>query len=75
MNKKRRELIRQSVVYMEMGKNILKQVLNDEEMAFDNLSDGLQQTRRGDDMQENIDTLNDVVDAIDDIFDNLDNIL
>lgn len=75
MNNKRRQLIKNAIELIEKGKNILQQVLDDEEMAFDNLSEGLQQTMRGEEMQENIDILNDVIEGIDNALEEMDNIM
>ena len=75
MNNKRRQLIKNGVELIEKGKNILQQVLDDEEMAFDNLSEGLQQTMRGEEMQENIDILNEVIEGIDNALEEMDNIM
>lgn len=75
MNNKRRKCMEQGIDLITKGKEILEQVLNDEEMAFDNLSDGLQQTERGENMEENIDILNDVIESINTALENIDDIV
>lgn len=69
MNKQRRMLIKEAEQLLNKVKNIIDDVLLEEESAFDNLSEGLQCTARGGEMEENIDILNDITDKLDDITD------
>ena len=74
MNKQRREKISIGVKKLNEVLDIFQDVLSDEEAAFDNLSDGLQQTSRGESMEDNIDILNSSIDSINDILDDIQDI-
>ena len=51
-----------------------EEVKTEEEIAFDNLSDGLQQTMRGETMEENVDIMEDAIEKIEEVVDLLDEI-
>ena len=74
MNKKRRAELDRGVRYIMEGKQILQNVLDEEQDCFDNLSEGLQQTMRGESMENNIGVIEDVIDSIQSAVDDLDNI-
>ena len=42
--------------------------------AFENLSEGLQQTMRGEQMEDNISEMEEAIDKIEEILDNIDNV-
>ena len=46
----------------------------EEENAFDNLTEGLQQTMRGEQMEENVSEMEEAIDKIDEVIECLDNI-
>lgn len=66
MNNERRARIKTAHKMIKDALQILESVKDDEEDAFDNLSEGLQQTMRGEQMEENVDTLDGVIEAIED---------
>lgn len=51
-------------VALENVKGVLQDVLNEEQEAYDNLPDGLQESERGQQMQEYIETLEGVLDSL-----------
>lgn len=66
MNNERRARIKTAHKMIKDALQILESVKDDEEDAFDNLSEGLQQTMRGEQMEENVDTLDGVIETIED---------
>ena len=74
MNKKRRAELDRGIKYIIQGKEILQSVLDEEQDCFDNLSEGLQQTMRGEAMENNVDILESVIDEIQSAIDDLDDI-
>lgn len=64
MNKERRNKINKAVKIIETQLDELRNCLLDEEMAFDSLSEGLQQTARGEEMEECIEILEETIDKI-----------
>lgn len=71
MNKTRRKKIKDAVLKIEEQLMSLDLCLCEEECAFDSLSEGLQQTMRGEEMEECIDLLSDNIDKIRDSLDEL----
>ena len=51
------------------SKNELENVMDDEQLSFDNLSEGLQATMRGSAMEEAIDNLDSAMDSINEAID------
>jgi len=74
MNNIRRKELSKAKNMIDQAQMIIQNVKFDEEMAFDNLSEGLQQTMRGESMENNIDVLDDISDAIDNILEQFDEI-
>ena len=68
MNKERRGKIRRIINETQEIKNRLQVIMDEEEDCFDNLSEGLQCTMRGEEMQDAIDTLDESIDKIDDVI-------
>lgn len=64
MNKKRRECLDVAINYINMGKEIIKDVKQEEEFAYDNLPENLQYSDRGCDMEDKIDNMDEVIDKI-----------
>ena len=64
MNKQRRKYIESALVYLEHALNIIETAKNEEEEAFYNLPDSLQESERGEQMEENISTLEEIFDNI-----------
>lgn len=71
MNNARRKEISKAISMMEEAVAILADVKEEEEMAFENLPEGIQMSERGDAMQEWIDSLTEAEDGLQDVIDNL----
>lgn len=65
MNKARRKEIARAIELMEMAREILEEVMNEEQEAFDNMPESLQSSERGEAMEEYIYTLEEMVDNLD----------
>ena len=74
MNNFRRKQLQQAMQLLEEANDIINDVMDEEDMSFNNLSDGLQQTMRGETMENNIDEMNDAISSICDAISSLDNI-
>ena len=74
MNKIRRKQIDEAKTLINKGLDIIQDVLSEEDFAFNNLSEGLQQTMRGESMESNVDELEECVDHINEALECLDNI-
>ena len=75
MNKARRKQIESIMNRISEAKSDLEMVQDDEQSAFDNLTDSLQQTERGQQMEETISELADIVSNLEDIESGLNDIL
>lgn len=71
MNKARRTEIRSIIDSLNEIKTQLDSVAFDEQFAFDNLSEGLQCSMKGERIEECAETLSEAVDSLDDIISNL----
>lgn len=65
MNNKGRAELADIKSVLEAARGRLESVLNDEQMKFDNLTEGLQATMRGCAMEEAIENMNSAVESID----------
>lgn len=74
MNKQRRKKITQAMDYIIKVKEIINEVMEEEDDAFNNLSEGLQCTMRGEQMENNISEMEEAINKIEEIIENLDNI-
>ena len=74
MNKQRRKRIMEAIDYIIKVKEIINEVMEEEEDAFNNLSEGLQCTTRGEQMENNISEMEEAISKIEDVIENLDNI-
>lgn len=74
MNKLRRKQIQKAVEKINDGLSELRGVMDEEQDAFDNLSEGLQQTMRGEAMESNVDMLDEVIEQIEEALESLDGI-
>jgi len=75
MNKTRRAELEKGRQQLKIALDIIESVKNDEEESFDNLSEGLQQTMRGEIMEENISTLEDIIETISETIKDISTIL
>lgn len=71
MNKERREELLDVVQYLDDAIDRLGEIRDDEQEAFDNLPEGLQNSIRGDSMQEAIDVLEQFESDINDVRDQI----
>lgn len=69
MNKIRRQKLQKIIEDLIKSKNALENVMDDEQLSFDNLSEGLQATMRGSAMEEAIDNLDSAMDSINEAID------
>lgn len=71
MNKSRRATLNMIANAIEELKAQLESVRDDEQDAFDNMPESLQESERGETMQEAIDNMEYAIDNLDDAIDNL----
>lgn len=57
MNKQRRKELEEAVRLLEEAYSTIEIIMEQEQEAFDNMPEGLQESERGEQMQENIDNL------------------
>lgn len=74
MNKKRREKIIDSIKLLENTKTILQEVLDEEQLAFDNMPENLQYSTRGEEAQEAIDYISEAIECLDNAIEQLESI-
>ena len=74
MNKKRRRSLEEARVMLSRAQEIIEDVRQDEEMAFENLSESLQQTARGQAMESNVDLLSEIGEELEEISERLDEV-
>ena len=65
MNKIRRKEIAKAIELMEQAREILENVRDEEQEAFDNMPESLQGSERGETMEEYICTLEEAIEAMD----------
>lgn len=71
MNNARRKQIDAIISKMEESKSELENLLEEEQEAYDNMPDSLQDSERGEKAQEAISNLEDAISGIDDVLVNL----
>lgn len=71
MNNERRKKLKEAVNFINEAKDIVDDVMNEEQMAFDNLPEGLQEADRGYEMEENVSELESITEDMDDIAERL----
>lgn len=71
MNKQRRKQIEQVILKLDDLKEELDGIREEEQDAYDNLPEGIQDSERGESMYENIDTLETAYNDLESIIDNL----
>lgn len=57
MNNMRRKNVMEALELIEKARNILEEVKDEEQAAYNNLPESLQYGERGEQMQENVDTI------------------
>lgn len=69
MNKVRRNKINQLIEKLTENKKELEIITSEEEESFDNMTEGLQATMRGMNMEDAIDNLNTAIECIEEAID------
>ena len=75
MNKARRKWLEKAIATLEDQKLELETICEEEQEAFDNMPESLQESEKGQAMYENIDTLESAFSDLEDIISNLQEIL
>lgn len=76
MNAARRKEIERAIDLLYQAKEIIENVRDDEQDAYDNMPESLQNSERGERMSENVDALDNAADYdIEDIITNLNEII
>lgn len=75
MNNSRRKELRRIIESFENEKQKLDIVINNEQDSFDNLTDSLQQTMRGQQMEECIDKMNEAIVCIEDAIEFIEEVI
>lgn len=71
MNKIRRNALATVVAKLDEAYDLLEEIQSDEQDAYDNMPESLQESERGEHMGEILDVLGDAIDSLDDIRENL----
>lgn len=71
MNKQRRMRLDEAHSKLLEAQEIIEEVMNEEQDAFDNLPESLQGSERGEQMEEYIGTMQDAYDGLDEYLGNL----
>lgn len=71
MNKERRTKIEKVATELERIIDEVKEILSDEEFAYDSMPENLQGSMRGDESQEAIERLDNAVDNLNEAYDHL----
>lgn len=71
MNQQRRNLINKIVLELGNQSQALAEVISDEQEAFDNMPEGLQQSDKGQAMEENLYMLQEQLDNLEEMISNL----
>ena len=74
MNNERRKKIKYATSLLNQARDIINDVMSDEDLAFNNLSEGLQCTLRDEQMENNVSEMEEAIDNIDEAMDNLNNL-
>lgn len=74
MNKLRRKQIQEALSLIEKAYALLTNAKDEEEMAFENLPESLQESERGTTMQDNVDYLDTAVTGLEEAKEALENI-
>lgn len=75
MNEKRRKQLANAVEVLNNVLELLEEVTADEQDAYDNLPESIQDSDRGEAMQENVDDMEDASSSLQDIIDQLQDII
>lgn len=75
MNKERRKRIENAIANLQDVMEEVCAIQEEEQDAFDNLPEGIQESSRGELMQETVDGLDNVASDLDDVISNLQEVL
>lgn len=75
MNKPRRKELAEAVELLRRAMDIIESVSEQEQEAYDNMPEGLQESERGEQMSEYIDTLEEARYEVEEMIDSLDEIV
>lgn len=75
MNKQRRKEIEKAQDIILEAKDMLESAMEEEQDAYDNLPESIQDSERGEEMQSYIDILQEVVDNLYDVYDQIGEVL
>ena len=68
MNAARRKELKRALEMLDAAKTILEQVAEEEQDAYDNLPESIQDSERGEQIYDNADTLSGYMDDLDDMM-------
>lgn len=74
MNNARRKQLKEAQNLLDKALDIIRDVLSEEDLAFNNLSEGLQQTLRGETMENNVEELDEASEQIENAINCLENV-
>ena len=69
MDKERRERISEAVGLIHQAREILEEVLEEEQKCYESLPEGMQNGEKGEQMQENMEIIEDVLGCLEDVDD------
>ena len=69
MDKERRERISEAVGLIHQAREILEEVLDEEQKCYESLPEGMQNGEKGEQMQENMEIIEDVLGCLEDVDD------
>jgi chaperonin cofactor prefoldin len=75
MNNERRKQLRELIKKIEVLKDELERIENDEEFAYDSMPEGLQATLNGMNSEEAIDKMNEAIECIDEAIECIEEII
>lgn len=71
MNKENRKELEKAIALIEDAKEIVEYIKDEEQDKFDNLSEGLQQSEKGQMFEENVSALDDASSQLEEAIDNI----
>ena len=75
MNKDRRNRLDEAISIIQEQLEIIEDIASEEQEAYDNLPESLQESERGETMSEYIDTLDEATASLEDVIGNLQEIV
>ena len=75
MNKSRRQWLANVISQLEEKRDELWSIYEDEEQAYDNLPEGIQESERGETMQDNMGIIEDAYNDLDNLISNLNELI